>query len=109
MIGEAEQGTSDVDAPLTRADAEVLGQLFAQLVESVRTVLYADEQTVQLAVGCLLAQGHLLVEDLPGLGKTTLAKALAQAFGLAFHRVQFTADLLPADITGRHDPGSDRG
>jgi MoxR-like ATPase len=55
---------------------------------------------VQLAAGCLLAQGHLLVEDLPGLGKTTLAKALSQALGLDFHRVQFTADLLPADITG---------
>jgi MoxR-like ATPase len=55
---------------------------------------------VQLAVGCLLAQGHLLVEDFPGLGKTTLAKALAHSLGLDFHRVQFTADLLPADVTG---------
>jgi len=50
----------------------------------VRTVLYADEHTVQLAAGCLLAQGHLLVEDLPGLGKTTLAKALSQSLGLDF-------------------------
>jgi MoxR-like ATPase len=51
-------------------------------------------------VGCLMAGGHLLVEDLPGLGKTTLAKALAHSVGLGFRRVQFTADLLPADITG---------
>jgi MoxR-like ATPase len=69
-------------------------------VASVRSVLYADEDKVRLAVGCFVAGGHLLVEDFPGLGKTTLAKALAHAFGLGFHRVQFTADLLPADITG---------
>jgi MoxR-like ATPase len=100
VIGEATGVPSGTGEPLTREDAAVLGQLFGQLVAAVRTVLYADEQTVQLAVGCLLAQGHLLVEDLPGLGKTTLAKALARALGLAFHRVQFTADLLPADITG---------
>jgi MoxR-like ATPase len=87
-------------AQLTSEAAEDLGRLVARVVESVRSVLYADENTVQLAVGCLLAQGHLLVEDLPGLGKTTLAKALSQSLGLDFHRVQFTADLLPADITG---------
>ncbi len=74
--------------------------LFAAIVSSVRTVLFSDEATVRLAVGCFVAGGHLLVEDFPGLGKTTLAKALAYAFGLDFRRVQFTADLLPADITG---------
>jgi MoxR-like ATPase len=57
----------------------------------------------------LLAQGHLLVEDLPGLGKTTLAKALARSLGLDFHRVQFTADLLPADVTGAMVLDRDRG
>ena len=92
-----------------RADpggGQTAGALYARIVESVQSVLYADDKTVQLAVGCLLAQGHLLVEDLPGLGKTTLAKALARSLGLDFHRVQFTADLLPADVTGRHGPGS---
>jgi MoxR-like ATPase len=74
--------------------------LFGSIVASVRSVLFSDEATVRLAVGCFVAGGHLLVEDYPGLGKTTLAKALAYAFGLGFHRVQFTADLLPADITG---------
>ena len=74
--------------------------LFAAIVSSVRTVLFSDEEKVRLAVGCFVAGGHLLVEDFPGLGKTTLAKALAYAFGLDFRRVQFTADLLPADITG---------
>jgi MoxR-like ATPase len=93
-------GQPGLPAELTSESAEYLGLLFAKVVERVQTVLYAEEQTVQLAVGCLLAQGHLLVEDFPGLGKTTLAKGLSQALGLDFHRVQFTADLLPADITG---------
>jgi MoxR-like ATPase len=75
-------------------------EAFAAVVDSVKSVLYTDPSTVVLAVGCLMAGGHLLVEDLPGLGKTTLAKALARSVGLGFHRVQFTADLLPADITG---------
>jgi MoxR-like ATPase len=98
------EGSVDHDpglpTPLTPELASQLGLLIAGVVDAVRTVLFADTRTVQLAVGCLLAQGHLLVEDLPGLGKTTLAKTLAQVFGLDFHRVQFTADLLPADITG---------
>ena len=64
---------------------------------------------VQLAVGCLLAQGHLLVEDLPGLGKTTLAKALARSLGLDFHRVQFTADLLPGGRDRRDGPRPSEG
>jgi MoxR-like ATPase len=73
---------------------------FGAIVDSVRSVLFTDLSTARLAVGCLLAGGHLLVEDLPGVGKTTLAKALARSFGLDFQRVQCTADLLPADIVG---------
>jgi MoxR-like ATPase len=94
---------------LTPEAAEQLGARYARIVESVQSVLYADDTTVQLAVGCLLAQGHLLVEDFPGLGKTTLAKALARSVGLDFHRVQFTADLLPADVTGAMVLDRDRG
>lgn len=94
---------------LTPEAAAALGALYARIVESVQSVLYADDDMVQLAVGCLLAQGHLLVEDLPGLGKTTLAKALARSFGLDFHRVQFTADLLPADVTGAMVLDRERG
>jgi MoxR-like ATPase len=97
------------EVALTPDTAEQLGALYARIVESVQSVLYADDNTVQLAVGCLLAQGHLLVEDLPGLGKTTLAKALARSLGLEFHRVQFTADLLPADVTGAMVLDRDRG
>jgi MoxR-like ATPase len=102
-------GTVAQAIALTPDTAEQLGGLYARIVESVQSVLYADDDMVQLAVGCLLAQGHLLVEDLPGLGKTTLAKALARSLGLEFHRVQFTADLLPADVTGAMVLDRDRG
>ncbi|MFC3095925.1 AAA family ATPase [Alteromonas sediminis] len=64
-----------------------------------RTILGKETQ-IKLALTCLLANGHLLLEDLPGMGKTTLSHALANAFGLAFSRVQFTSDLLPADMLG---------
>ncbi len=64
-----------------------------------RIILGKDEQ-IELALACLLAKGHLLIEDLPGLGKTILAQSLAQVLGLSFRRIQFTSDLLPADIVG---------
>jgi MoxR-like ATPase len=73
-----------------------------------RIILGKDEQ-ITLALSCLLARGHLLIEDLPGLGKTMLAQALAKTLGLGFCRIQFTSDLLPADIIGvsifRQDSG----
>ncbi len=100
LAAEDGDGKLAEQTQLAPAAAEQLGALYARIVDSVQSVLYADDNTVQLAVGCLLAQGHLLVEDLPGLGKTTLAKALARSLGLEFRRVQFTADLLPADVTG---------
>ena len=64
-----------------------------------RIILGKDEQ-ISLALSCLLARGHLLIEDLPGLGKTILAQSLAKTLGLSFRRIQFTSDLLPADIIG---------
>lgn len=64
-----------------------------------RIILGKDEQ-ITLALSCLIATGHLLIEDLPGLGKTMLAQALARTLGLTFRRIQFTSDLLPADIVG---------
>ncbi len=63
-------------------------------------IVLGKERQIKLAVACLLARGHLLIEDVPGVGKTTLALALARTFGLHFQRVQFTSDLLPADILG---------
>ena len=70
------------------------------LIKAVGRVLLGKEQQVRLAFSCLLAGGHLLIEDRPGMGKSTLAEALARVFALAFKRVSFTSDLLPADLTG---------
>lgn len=66
----------------------------------INNIILGKEQQIRLALACLLARGHLLIEDLPGVGKTTLAHAIATALGLRFQRVQFTSDLLPADILG---------
>jgi MoxR-like ATPase len=63
-------------------------------------VVVGKQPQIRLALACMLARGHLLIEDLPGVGKTTLAHALSLSLGLAFKRVQFTNDLLPADIVG---------
>ena len=69
-------------------------------VNTVNQIIMGKEQQVKLAFSCLLARGHLLIEDLPGVGKTTLAHALATVIGVTYQRIQFTSDLLPADILG---------
>ncbi|MEW6461824.1 MULTISPECIES: MoxR family ATPase [Pseudomonas] len=69
-------------------------------LDSVNQVVLGKEAQVRLALTCLLARGHLLIEDLPGMGKTTLSHALARVLGLSFQRIQFTSDLLPGDILG---------
>ena len=69
-------------------------------VAAVSTVVLGKEEQIRLAISCMLARGHLLIEDLPGMGKTTLAHALARVFSLDYRRVQFTSDMLPADILG---------
>ena len=71
-----------------------------QLTEQLNSIIIGKEPQVRLAIVCLLAGGHLLIEDLPGVGKTTLSHALAISLGLKFTRLQFTSDLLPSDITG---------
>jgi MoxR-like ATPase len=68
--------------------------------KQVCEVIVGKNEAVKLAVACLLARGHLLIEDIPGVGKTTLSQALARSLALAFQRIQFTSDLLPADILG---------
>ena len=69
-------------------------------VSTVNQIVMGKDQQVKLAFSCLLARGHLLIEDLPGVGKTTLAHALAAVIGVRYQRIQFTSDLLPADILG---------
>src|SRR5689334_2994337 len=78
------------------ADAAAL----ARLEENVGRVLLGHAESIRLALVTLLAEGHLLVEDVPGIGKTLLAKALARSLDCTFHRVQFTPDLLPSDLLG---------
>jgi MoxR-like ATPase len=74
--------------------------VLGRLVDQVSTVVIGKRDRIETCVACLVAGGHLLIEDLPGVGKTTLAQALAVSMGLEFKRVQFTADLMPADLTG---------
>jgi len=75
-------------------------QPLSRVLAQVNQVILGKEHQIRLAVSCLLAGGHLLIEDIPGVGKTTLAHALATSLGLEFQRIQFTSDLLPADIIG---------
>jgi MoxR-like ATPase len=76
------------------------GALLERLRSSVEGVLLGKPEAVQFALVALLAEGHLLIEDVPGVGKTLLAKALARCLGCSFHRIQFTPDLLPSDLLG---------
>ena len=81
--------------PQPAVDARIL-----RLLAALEGIILGKRAQLELALACLLARGHLLIEDLPGVGKTTLAHALARALGLQFARIQFTSDLLPADILG---------
>lgn len=78
----------------------MLKQEFEHIVSQVGSVVLGKEPQIRLALACLFARGHLLIEDFPGIGKTTLAKVLAKCLGLKFTRMQFTSDLLPGDILG---------
>src|SRR3990167_5351589 len=77
-----------------------MSQSLNNVIRQAEQVILGKPQQIRLALACLLARGHLLIEDLPGVGKTTLAHVLAKALGLQFQRIQFTSDLLPADILG---------
>jgi MoxR-like ATPase len=71
-----------------------------RIVTNVERVLVGKSEVIELAVSALLARGHLLIEDVPGVGKTTLARAIARSVGVAFQRIQFTSDMMPADVLG---------
>jgi MoxR-like ATPase len=84
-------------------------RLIEAIISALDRIIVGKQQQLRLSVACLLARGHLLIEDLPGVGKTTLAHALAKALGFSYQRIQFTSDLLPADVIGvsvyRRDSG----
>ena len=84
----------------TPLPVEIIQQSLQQVSGSIGHIILGKQRQIQLALTCLLANGHLLIEDLPGVGKTTLALAIARTFGLDFQRIQFTSDLLPADVLG---------
>jgi MoxR-like ATPase len=82
------------------ADNNDVTRQLAALVDQISTIIVGKRAQIEDCVACLLAGGHLLIEDVPGVGKTTLAHALAVSLGLKFSRVQFTADLMPSDLVG---------
>jgi len=93
-----------VDRQVVGAEQELEATRTAELAERVignlQRVIHAPDETLQFSFLCLLAEGHLIIEDFPGVGKTSLAKALARSIDCAFSRLQFTPDLLPSDVTG---------
>ncbi len=86
--------------PEPKPKASEIGSKIRQLQKAIETVVLGKSEPVKLSLVCLLANGHLLIEDVPGVGKTTLAHALAKVFDCSFRRIQFTSDLLPSDIVG---------
>jgi MoxR-like ATPase len=90
-----------------------MSQVIDQALSQLNQVVLGKETQLKMALACLLAKGHLLIEDLPGMGKTTLSHALASALSLQYNRIQFTSDLLPADILGvsifEKEPGTELG
>jgi MoxR-like ATPase len=90
--------TSHITA--TRVDSAERATLIAKVITTLDQIIVGKTQQLRQCLACLLARGHLLIEDVPGVGKTTLAHALARAMGLSYQRIQFTSDLLPADVLG---------
>ena len=82
------------------AEVSRVQEMVTRLRENVQQVIVGKDDVISLAIMALLCRGHILVEDVPGIGKTTLAKALAQSLGCTFRRIQFTPDLMPADVLG---------
>jgi MoxR-like ATPase len=85
---------------IERVEATRTAELADRVISNLQRVIHAPEETLQFSFLCLIAEGHLIIEDFPGVGKTSLAKALARSIDCAFSRLQFTPDLLPSDVTG---------
>ena len=85
---------------VTADDLQWFGKSFGAIVDNIENVIQGKRRTIELATICLLSEGHVLIEDVPGVGKTLLARSLARSIDCSFQRVQFTPDLLPSDVTG---------
>ena len=86
--------------PLSQDDARRFQVNAEAIVDNVARFIQGKRDVIALAITCLLAEGHLLLEDVPGVGKTSLARSIAATLGMSWHRIQFTPDLLPSDVTG---------
>jgi MoxR-like ATPase len=86
--------------PVTAEDLQWFNKQFTLVTENIETVIQGKRETIDLVTICLLSQGHALIEDVPGVGKTLVAKSLARSIDCTFKRIQFTPDLLPSDVTG---------
>jgi MoxR-like ATPase len=91
---------STSDNPVQDREAEEFSRRFSAVVDNVERIIRGKTEVIRLALCCMLAEGHLLIEDVPGVGKTTLGKALAESIDGTWNRIQFTPDLLPTDVTG---------
>jgi MoxR-like ATPase len=91
------------------SDWQDFGRRFREIEENVEKVVQGKHREIRLALAALIAEGHILIEDVPGVGKTMLAKAIARSIDCSFRRIQFTPDLLPTDVTGVNVFNQERG
>jgi len=107
MADTMTDGGTAPEPALDAADASRVADVAQRIRTEIERVIVGQSSTVEAAVACVLARGHLLIEDIPGVGKTLLAQALAASIGGSFHRIQGTPDLLPGDVTGSMVPTGD--
>jgi MoxR-like ATPase len=100
MVASASAGHQGGTLSLTQNDLDWYGDRFQTVVDNIEEVIQGKRDTIDLVVTSLIAEGHVLIEDVPGVGKTLLAKSLARSIDCTFQRIQFTPDLLPSDVTG---------
>src|SRR6266496_4720650 len=108
MTGRIEGGANVV----ARREPEHWGRFattLGSILDNIKQVVQGKEHEIKLALACLVAEGHLLIEDVPGVGKTMLAKSIARSIDCSFRRIQFTPDLLPTDVTGVNVYNQERG
>jgi MoxR-like ATPase len=91
---------TSVETPVDDERVEWFAERFDDIASNVETVIQGKREVIDLVLSALFAEGHVLIEDVPGVGKTLLAKSIARSIDCTFHRIQFTPDLLPSDVTG---------